>query len=42
MVTKGIVLGHKTSVARLEVNKAKVSIIKTQGPDTGVVGLGIH
>ena len=29
MVTEGIVLGHKISVARLEVDQAKIAIIKT-------------
>ena len=29
MVTKGIVLGHKISTARLQVDQAKVSVIET-------------
>ena len=34
MVTKGIVLGHKISTAGLEVDQAKVAIIKTLLPPT--------
>ena len=36
MVTEGILLGHKISAAALEVDKAKVSIIKTLFPPTTV------
>ena len=36
MVTEGIVLGHRISVAGLEVDQAKVSIIKTFLPPTTV------
>ena len=36
MVTEGIVLGHRISVAGLEVDQAKVSIIKTLFPLTTV------
>ena len=36
MVTEGIVLGHKISTAELEVNQAKVSIIRTLMPPTTV------
>ena len=36
MVTKGIVLGHKISTARLEVDQAKVYVIKTIFPPTTV------
>ena len=36
---KGIVLGHKISVAGLEVDKAKVSIIKTLLPPKTVKGI---
>ena len=39
MVTEGIVLGHKISVAGLEVDKAKVAIIKTLLPPTIVKGI---
>ena len=39
MVTKGIVLGHKISAARLEVDQAKVSVIKTLLPPTTVKGI---
>ena len=39
MVTEGIVLGHRISTARLEVDKAKVSIIKTLLPPTTVKGI---
>ena len=34
MVTKGIVLGHKIFEVGLEVDQAKVSIIKTLMPPT--------
>ena len=34
MVTEGIVLGHRISVAGMEVDQAKVSIIKTLFPPT--------
>ena len=39
MVTKGIVLGHKNYVAGLEVDQAKVVIIKTLLPPTTVKGI---
>ena len=39
MVTKGIVLGHKISAARLEVDQAKVAIIKTLLPPTTMKGI---
>ena len=39
MVTEGIVLGHKISTAGLEVDQAKVAIIKTLLPPTTVKGI---
>ena len=39
MVTEGIVLGHRISAAGLEVDQAKVSIIKTLLPPTIVKGI---
>ena len=39
MVTKGIVLGHRISATWLEVDQAKVSIIKTLLPPTTVKGI---
>ena len=39
MVTKGIVLGHKISAARLEVDQAKVAVIKTLRLPTTVKGI---
>ena len=39
MVTKGIVLGHKISTDGLEVDQAKVAIIKTLLPPTTVKGI---
>ena len=39
MVTEGIVLGHRISAVRLEVDQAKVSIIKTLPPPTTVKGI---
>ena len=39
MMTEGIVLGHKIYAARLEVDQAKVSIIKTLMPPTTVKGI---
>ena len=39
MVTKGIVLGHKISAAGLEVDQAKVSVIKNLLPPTTVKGI---
>ena len=39
MVTEGIVLGHRISVAGLEVDQGKVSIIKTHLPPTTVKGI---
>ena len=41
MVTKGIVLDHKISAARLEVDQAKVSIIETLFPPTIIKGIRI-
>ena len=39
MVTEGIVLGHRSSAAGLEVDQAKVSIIKILLPPTTVKGI---
>ena len=39
MVIEGIVLRHRISVARLEVDQAKVSIINTLLPPTTVKGI---
>ena len=39
MVTEGIVLGHKIFAVDLEVDQAKVSIIKTLLPPTIVKGI---
>ena len=39
MVTEGIVLRHRISTAGLEVDKAKVSIIKTLLPPTTIKGI---
>ena len=39
MVTKGIVLGHKIFATGLEVDQAKVSIIKTLLPPTTIKGI---
>ena len=39
MVIEGIVLRHKISVAGLEVDQAKISIIKTLLPPTTVKGI---
>ena len=39
MVTEGIVLGHKISATGLEVDKSKISIIKTLAPPTTVKGI---
>ena len=39
MVAEGIVLGHKISVAGLEVDQAKISLIKTLMPPTIVKGI---
>ena len=39
MVTEGIVLGHRISAARLEVDQAKVSMIKTLLPPKTVKGM---
>ena len=39
MVTKGIVLGHKIFTDGLEVDQAKVAIIKTLVPPTTVKGI---
>ena len=39
MVTKGIVLGHKISPSGLEVDQAKVSVIKTLLSSTTLKGI---
>ena len=39
MVKEGIVLGHKISITRLEVDQAKISMIKTLVPPTTVKGI---
>ena len=39
MVKEGIVLGHKISAARLEVDQAKISIINTLLPPSNVKGV---
>ena len=39
MVTEGIVLGHRISAPELEVDQAKVSIIKTLLPPTTIKGI---
>ena len=39
MVTEGIVLGHKISAAGLEVDQAKIFVIKTLMPPTTVKGI---
>ena len=39
MVTEGIVLGHKISTAGLEVDKAKVVVIKTLMSPTTIKGI---
>ena len=39
MVTEGIALGHKISIARLEVDQAKVVVIKTLIPLITVNGI---
>ena len=39
MVTESIVLGHKISTTRLEVDQAKVYVIKTLLPPTTVNGI---
>ena len=39
MVTEGIVLGHKISTAGLEVDQAKIVVIKTLMPLTTVKGI---
>ena len=39
MVKEGIVLGHKISLAGLEVDQAKVSIIKSLLPPTTIKGI---
>ena len=38
-VTEGIVLGHKLSATGLEVDQAKISLIKTLMPPTTVKGI---
>ena len=40
MVTEGIVLGHKISTVGLEVDHAKISLMKTVMPSTIVKGIG--
>ena len=39
MVTEGIVLGHRISAAGLEVDQAKISLIRTLMPPTTVKGI---
>ena len=39
MVTEGIVLGHKISAAGLEVDQAKIAVIKNLMPPTTVKGI---
>ena len=39
MVTEGIVLGHKISTARLEIDQAKIDVIKTLMSPTIVKGI---
>ena len=39
MVTEGIVLGHKIYATELEVDRSKISIIKTLAPSTTVKGI---
>ncbi|GJT92186.1 reverse transcriptase domain-containing protein [Tanacetum coccineum] len=39
MVKEGIVLGHKVSGARLEVDKAKINIISKLSPPTNIKGI---
>ena len=39
MVKEGIVLGHKMSAARLEVDQAKISVISTLLPPSNVKGV---
>ena len=39
MVTEGFVLGHKISIAGLEVDQAKASVIKTLLPPITVKGI---
>ena len=39
MVIEGIVLGHKNSTAGLEVDQAKIVVIKTLMPPTTVKGI---
>ena len=39
MVTEGIVLGHKISAARLEIDQAKIAVIKTLMSTTTVKGI---
>ena len=40
MVTEGIFLGHKISIAGLEVDQAKIFLMKTLMPPTIVKGIG--
>ena len=39
MVTEGIVLGHKISTVGLEVDQAKISLIRTLMPPSTVKGI---
>ena len=39
MVIEGIVLGHRISTARVEVDQEKISIIRTLLPPTTVKGI---
>ena len=41
MVTQGIVLGHKIYAVGLEVDQAKISLIKTLMPPTTIKGIAI-
>ena len=41
MVTERIVLGHKISTTRLEVDQAKVSVIETLRPPNTIKGIRI-
>ena len=39
MITEGIVLGHKTSAIGLEVDQAKIAVIKTLMPPITLKGI---
>jgi hypothetical protein len=41
MVQEGIVLGHKISEKGIEVDKAKIEVIKQLPPPTNVMGIRI-